>query len=211
MNIEPSDWNVVILGAWNRAILTPSGIAQRIFQIPVDTPVEMQVSLEGKPTRVLHEDIAVTVAADALHFNPQASTYDLLHRAMSLAHRALESLPETPVKAAGFNIRYRIIDPTAEFLQVLSTELDDRLSEADLSISCRGLDRSLVFEDGVVNLSIRNVEGTPNCFSFESNFHRASGRKDELQAWLSTEIAQVQRMVQRIAAAMPGVEIGDES
>lgn len=211
MIIEPSDWNVVILGAWNRAILTPSGIAQRIFQIPPDTPVEMQVSLEGAPTRVLHEDIAVTVGAGALKLNPQASTYELLQRAMSLAHRALTSLPETPVKAAGFNIRYRIIDPPAEFLQVLSTELDDRLSEADLTITSRGLNRSLVFEDGVVNLSIRNVEGTPNCFDLENNFHRSSGRRDDLQAWLNTEIADVERMVLSIAAALPGVEIGDES
>ena len=34
MPLEPYDWNVVVLGRWDRALLTSQGIASRLFQLP---------------------------------------------------------------------------------------------------------------------------------------------------------------------------------
>ena len=48
MNVQPSEWSVIILGAWNPAILTPGGIAQRIFKGACgEHPVDVQVPLDG--------------------------------------------------------------------------------------------------------------------------------------------------------------------
>ncbi len=46
MKGTPFDWNVVIIGSWNPAILTPQGITTRLLQLEAGTPVEVQVSLD---------------------------------------------------------------------------------------------------------------------------------------------------------------------
>ncbi len=43
MPLEPGEWNVVILGRWNRAIPTPQGIASRLFQLPPETEIGIEV------------------------------------------------------------------------------------------------------------------------------------------------------------------------
>ena len=40
MTVEALDWNVVVAGFWNPAILTPSGIARRLFGLPEETPAD---------------------------------------------------------------------------------------------------------------------------------------------------------------------------
>jgi hypothetical protein len=46
MELEPFDWNVVIAAYWNRAILTPNGIAKRLFKIPEGTAMEVEVPVD---------------------------------------------------------------------------------------------------------------------------------------------------------------------
>ncbi len=55
------DWDVVVVGFWNPAILTPAGIWKRLFELEQGTPVELEVPIDGlAPYRVSHEEITVT-------------------------------------------------------------------------------------------------------------------------------------------------------
>ena len=45
MPLEPYDWNVVLLGHWNRAILTPQGISERLFQLLSETEIGIEVPM----------------------------------------------------------------------------------------------------------------------------------------------------------------------
>ena len=47
MLLEPGDWNVVIVGHWNRAILTPQGIATRLLQLPPETEIGIEVPMDA--------------------------------------------------------------------------------------------------------------------------------------------------------------------
>ncbi len=40
--LEPFDWNVVVAGAWNRALLTPAWLQKRVFK-DTEATVELYV------------------------------------------------------------------------------------------------------------------------------------------------------------------------
>ncbi|MET0110029.1 MAG: hypothetical protein ABW084_14095 [Candidatus Thiodiazotropha sp.] len=69
----PIDWNIVVVGAWNVAILTPEGIARRLFNLEPGTPIEVQVAMDvGAPIRVRHDNIIVQPSPTSLVITPQA-------------------------------------------------------------------------------------------------------------------------------------------
>src|SRR5262245_15714431 len=106
MPLEPYDWNVVVLGRWNRAILTPQGIASRLFQLPPETEIGIEVPIDAiGPFRVSHGKLTVMVSEAQLMVEARENNFPSLERAMRVARRAMEDLPRTPVFAAGFNIR----------------------------------------------------------------------------------------------------------
>jgi hypothetical protein len=57
MALSPERWSVVIIGRWNRAILTPAGIAKRVFGEPETKLMDVEVPLDGlSPYRVRHPE-----------------------------------------------------------------------------------------------------------------------------------------------------------
>src|SRR4051812_23085230 len=106
MPLEPYDWNVVVLGRWNRAILTPQGIGSRLFQLPPETDIGIEAPMDAiGPYQVSHDDVTVMVSGAQLIVEARENNFPGLERAIRVARRAMESLPETPVVAGGFNVR----------------------------------------------------------------------------------------------------------
>src|SRR4051812_42213395 len=106
MPLEPGDWNVVVVGRWNRSILTPQGIASRLLQLPPGTEVGIEVPMDAIwPYRVSYGDLVIMVSEQQLIVEAAENSFPSLQRAMRVVYRAMQNLPETPVFAAGFNIR----------------------------------------------------------------------------------------------------------
>src|SRR5437867_4460257 len=102
MALIPADWNVIVIGRWNRAILTPQGIVTRLFQLPPETDVGIEVPMDAiGPYRVIHDGLVVMVSSSQLIVETQEHSFPSLQRAMHIASRAMTSLPETPMRAAG--------------------------------------------------------------------------------------------------------------
>ncbi|MBK9039205.1 MAG: hypothetical protein IPL83_08600 [Bdellovibrionales bacterium] len=79
MNIEALDWSVVIAGYWNQAILTPAGIAYRLFKKPKDTPVQVEIPLDGiAPYRVRDGSIIIMAQPKRLHIIAEPPCYENL-------------------------------------------------------------------------------------------------------------------------------------
>jgi hypothetical protein len=58
LNPQPFNWDVVIVGFWNRAILTPNGIAKRLFKLPEGSGIEVLVPVNSlEPSQVKHNGI----------------------------------------------------------------------------------------------------------------------------------------------------------
>lgn len=195
MNINPFDWNVVIVGYWNRAILTPAGVGRRLFGLEEGTPVLVEVPMNGLgPHRVKYSDLTITAETGRLVVHADIPKYDLLDRARKAAVLAIESLPETPLSAAGFNVRVRIKDPSDELLTSLTSGVDNSLSDAGFKIHSRSLRRSLKFLNGVLNLDMEERED----FLAVLNFDRQSPKKNDLVAWLQIPITEIEDVVARV-------------
>ena len=195
MNLEPFDWNVVIVGYWNRAILTPAGIGRRLFELEDGIPVLVEVPMDGlAPHRVKYSDLTVTAETSRLVVHADVPKYELLDRARKIAVRAIESLPGTPLSAAGFNIRMRIKEPSDELLTSLMSGVDNSLSDAGFEIHSRSLRRRLKLQDGLLNLDIEESED----FSVVLNFDRQSSKKGDLITWLQMPIIEVENVVAHI-------------
>lgn len=206
MNLIGYDWNVVVIGFWNPAILTPEGIARRLFGLEKGTPIAIEVPIEGlAPYRVKHDDLIVTAETGRLAVSPNAPNYVLLDRARGIAVRAIEALPETPVTATGFNIRVSLESPPEALFRALTPSLDALLSDADFSIEARLLHRALKCGEGILNLSIEQRDK----LSVQLNFHRQSTKGTELVSWLRQPIEDVQDIVASIFEKVIGIPPGD--
>lgn len=193
--MEAFDWNVVIVGHWNRAILTPEGIARRLFRLERGTPIAVEVAVDGlAPIRVRHENLTVVPGQSKLVIHTNEPTYANLDHAKEIAVRAIEGLPETPLTAAGFNIRIKIDIVPDQLLNAIHAQIDNRLSDADFTFDRRSLTRTIQWQDGVLNLNV--FQGTD--LRVELNFHRRSSESTELLAWLRSPIGDVRAVVNRI-------------
>lgn len=190
MNIEASDWSVVIAGYWNQAILTPAGIAYRLFKKPKENPVQVEIPLDGiAPYRVRDGSIIVMAQPKRLHIITDPPNYENLQRALQIASIALTELPETPVIAAGFNILYRIDDMPEIILRYISSEIDEALSDEAYQITTRVLKRSITWLQGKLNLEIKYDEDGLGVISL--NFERQSDEIKDLVEWVNTPIEEI--------------------
>lgn len=179
-----SEWNVVINGAWNLSILTPKGIATRLFGLEPGVPVEVQVALDQAATiRVIHDTIRVSPISGRLMVDPVGDvTPERLAQSAQVAIGALRQLPQTPISACGVNIRYQYDELPATLIDVARSVVDDRLADAGHRIVERFVRRTLPYNDGVVNVEVIEKADVSGLVAF--NFHRDSVVPDEHIAWL---------------------------
>ncbi len=184
MSGNPSDWNIVILGAWNTAILTPAGIARRLLQLPPETPLEVQVPInELGPIKVRYEGIIIEPSSSRLVIQPAQSTEESLGKAVEIAQRALNGLPETPFSAGGLNIRFLFESAPDSLIDAGTSSIDDILSDNGLTTVEKKFNRMIRWEQGVLNLDVQEREDSSALVVF--NFHYQSTSSDELSDWFS--------------------------
>ncbi len=186
--MEPLNWNAVVVGRWNTAILAPAGIRTRIYGLDEGTPVEVLVPMDGiGPYRVGYEDCVVVVGSDRVVVEASNATASNLAKAMEYASRSIESLPETPVTAAGYNVRFKLTDNPEALLGLVGTKLDRVLSDAGFKIGEQVTRRAIPHKGGTVNLEITAEPDGEVVVVL--NFHHLSTDPSDLRKWLTIDPA----------------------
>ena len=206
MSLEPFGWNVVVVGYWNLAILTPAGIARRILGLPEGTNIEVDVPLDGvAPVRVRNGNLLVTPDRARLTIDATDCSFQTLQAAREAAARATRGLPETPVSAAGFNVRYRISDPHDQpLLRLLQSEADARISDEGFEIRGRSFSRTLAHQDGRVRVDCVREDNGPTVVSL--NLERLSSSVEELVQWLEMPSAAIRNINESVLVRIFGVD-----
>ena len=208
--LKALDWSVVVIGRWNQSILTPVGIANRLFKLDKNTPVEVSLAIDVMlPPVVTHDNLRVTAGSNRLIIEPLSRSYAQLERARELAKNALESLPETPIAAVGLNVKYayeEADDCLSRVQEITNSELDGAISSLDQKISKRSISRSIPMMDGHLNLSVNeNEEGH---LSIHFNFEFVSQKVEKQREWLTRPIDDFEKEVRTIITH--ALEFGEE-
>lgn len=204
MPLEPYDWNVVVLGHWNRAILTPIGIAERLFQLPSETEIGIEVPMDAiGPFRVSHGDLTVMVAGGRLMVEARENNFQSLERAMRVAHRAMERLPETPVRAVGFNVRAQGSGEEGELGSLIeATQLrwDDRFEQTGFPLTRRDVTWVTDWPPGKLSVNLIR-EDHDRVLRVNLNFERV-GTRLELMDWLTRPIVEIREQARRVCGGV---------
>jgi len=211
MKLEPFDWNIVIVGRWNTAILTPGRIAEKIFEIKPPTGIFVNVPLDGiSPYMVKdpQQEIVIVTEYNRLIIQIVKMDYETVQKGLKAGLKVLEWLPETPLTAAGFNIRYKTSEPIQELIDIFPSQIDSKLGSIGYTqISARAIIRSIGFGDGVLNLTIAKDDED---FTLLFNFHRQSNSNDGLKEWMRTPVNKISDTVQSITKVL-GIKVEDEN
>lgn len=180
---DASVWNVVVIGAWNTAILSPDGIRRRLFRLAEGVPVDLQMAIDRPGLfQVRHDGVVVIPTHSRLEAVAAEGTAGGLARAAEICQRAIDELPSTPMTAAGVNIRYEFEEFADDLLARVRAPLDDALANAECQIRASSIRRTVEIEQGVVNMTVTHSPDGNGTLEF--NFHRDSQDPEELKAWL---------------------------
>lgn len=184
MPLEPLGWNIIVIGDWNIAILTPDGVRKHLFRADdtVRLNIELQIDRPG-PFRLTHDGITVTPSPAKLEVGPVTPDADQMVNAAEITTRALEYLHLTPISAVGVNFRYRAQPLPTTTLDLLSCNLDAALADANFEIQSGRTVRTLPLRGGVVNIEVSTAE--PEAPNIVMNFHRVSSEVSMHTAWLA--------------------------
>ena len=205
MPLTPDNWNAVVAGRWNRAILTPSGIAHRLFELVEGTNIEVLMPLDeiGR-YQVKHDRCIVEVTKQHLLVQPVESSFENLHIASDICCKALASLPETPLTAVGINIRYAVSQDCQSIRNILTHASDLWLADHDETLVGRSHRRSLSFKQGMINIEVSTLDGTE--YSILFNVERASKSRSELTEWLRMDSAVLSGAIGRLLTGYLGID-----
>lgn len=164
--------SLVVVGAWNPAILQPDWLVHKVFDVPEGekTDVLMQFApIPGAPPKFIIKDLIILPASDRLTIAPTKCDADGLNAAEAAAEKLLRILIHTPVVAFGQNFEFEEANPGQDLLNEFN--LNDHMAE-DVSFEYDTISTEVVSSldvgDRVLNFS-RMFHGGHVRFKF--NFH----------------------------------------
>lgn len=195
--MEAVEWNVVVIGCWNLAILTPGRIGTKVFGLGKGVPVDVLVQLEGASTfQVKHGNVIAVPAYNQLLLQTTESNNATLTEAMSYAKNAVMALPETPFYGCGINFRYHWNEIPAKLAGLVRCASEGLVSDLGYDIVHRRRGESVRFGDGRLNINIDLPEdgGARAVFNFDRSVPTTTQATD----WLSQDIENLSAVVQKI-------------
>lgn len=198
MRLEPFDWSVVVIGRWNRAILTPAGIGKRLFKVDEGTPLEVLIAIDALgPPLVKHDGLTVVAGSDRLIVRPDLLNGTGIRKSCEIATNAISSLPETPLTAVGVNLKYSCGGYFEEIDAAMACDIDLRAADLALEPIESQFQKSYKFGDGRVNLMASIGEDCLRTLAF--NFELQNPTKDDHLTWLSTPSEKFLSLVSQIS------------
>jgi hypothetical protein len=202
----PDNWNVVIIGAWNPAILTPAGIREHLFELPSTSSVEVLVPIDGiGPPLVRHGGTQVAVSSDSIILSAQELTVPGITSAIAVGIRAMDVLPRTPLLASGVNFRFAVQDLPTRFVEGMESSLDRSIAALEFHTQEHLLKRKLRYREGELNFEIALRENQSGTVAF--NFNRTSTDRNDHRNWLANANA-MHDVVEKFMEQVLGFRLG---
>ncbi len=196
--LKPVDWSVVVAGRWNRAILTPAGIRERIHKEAAEVPLMIEVPIDLlAPPKVGFGGVSIVADWNKLVIVPDSPCWALLKKSADLACNALRALPQTPLQAVGINLAFTSRDPLESLNPFIQNPHDPLFSDIGLKAESKTVVRSMLWKSGRVNLTISrrtNVEGEVDADKVGFNLEQTSEKIEDHEKWLLMPFSDIQQI-----------------
>jgi len=169
MKIVDDSITLVIVGKWNKSILTPDWVSQYLFKTPT---VQFEFSLNPDfPVRYTADNIRLSLFTDKIIFTALIKDEAVFSRLESMARELVTLLPHTPISAFGINLSCSIEDIPSEIASLFQFTDVGLISDENIEIVNSSIKRTLNFSGDVCNFTITNNSSN---ILFEFNFHTPS-------------------------------------
>lgn len=191
------NWSLVLLGAWNTAIVTPDWLTKHAG-LSGQVQIEFPVGNPLLPIRyTLPQGIRLVALQDRLILAPQTVTDEDLAAVEGLARKVLEILTHTPVTAIGVNFEFAEDNPPEDLKSLFKVADSSRLAAADFVVEGSEIRRRLrQGADVALNLALRQV-GAP-LTTVMLNFHRDVDSAQTAAAYLSGRFVKYRDLAVRL-------------
>lgn len=166
MKIKDESCTIVILGKWNREILSPQWVAKNIFDVPT-IKVEFALNI-GLPPRYETSDIRLIPSREKIIFVALSPSDEILGKMEGMAIKLVDTLQYTPVSAFGTNFCFTETMDKANLHKLFNLSDISNISDFGCVVKTNTIKRELVVKDRVLNLMVTQ---TGDEISFDFNFN----------------------------------------
>ena len=169
MKIIDGSCSLVIVGKWNRYLLTPEWVGKNLFHeetIEVEFPINRP---DLAPRYKTKDNIMFLPAVHRCQFiAPEPYDDKILEKICVYSKKLIEILNHTPVSALGINLGFEASIDEFENIELFSLSDSDALIDEDYVTKTIEIKRQFEINEKLVNLSITK---TPDTISFDFNYH----------------------------------------
>lgn len=187
MKIVDDSITLVIVGKWNKSILTPDWVSKNLFKT---STVQFEFSLNPDfPVRYTADNIRLSLFSDKIIFTALKKDEEVFSKLENMARELVTLLPHTPISAYGINISFSIEDIPAEIVSLFQFSDAAIISDENIDIVNSSIKRTLNISGDICNFTITNNFSN---MLFEFNFHSPS---QQSSAFLETCLGKMSRNI----------------
>ncbi len=167
MRVKEGSFTIILVGHWNKYILTPDWIGKNIFK---DDQIGVEVAFNiALPNRYISQknNVILVPTSNNVTLVSLKPEDQCLENVETFAHELVLLLPATPVQAYGFNFGYteKIND---DLMKMFDFNDDGWFKEQEIATTHKSIHRRIIVEDTAVNLRISHDNES---ISFDFNYH----------------------------------------
>lgn len=195
MKIKEESCTIVLLGNWNRYILSPGWSAKNIFNEP---ELEVEIALDlGLPPRYTsaQSHVRLIPTEDNITFVALQNDNECLQKMEDLANELVSKLSYTPVRAFGTNIGFVDDASKNDLLGIFKFSDNEQLSNFGCQFTFNSVRRRLIVENRTLNLTISH-KGSEIYLDF--NFHYDVSGTNEVMIKMKNSVVENKKIAETL-------------
>jgi hypothetical protein len=208
MQILDGSWSIVLVGNWNRFILSPEWAGNQLFG-ETELQLEYPENDPTKPLRYRFTDNILFIPANHRVTTIAQDPYSdqMLLKIVEANKRLVQTLSYTPISAMGMNFGFEERPENFELLPIFEFADAQHLNEINFDANAFEIKRRFPIENGNLNLTINYVDHVV----FEFNFHYNVSNARNVDELLAPDLMLQNRDIAlNILSNAYGLEIDEE-
>ena len=185
MKIADGSCSLLIVGKWNRYLLTPEWVGKNLFD---ETTVEVEFPINRPdlaPRYRTSDNILFLPAVHRVQFiAPEPYNQEVLNKICTYAKNLIGILNHTPISAFGVNYGFEVNVDEFDNLELFSLSDYDALVDSNYVIKSYEIKRQLEIDEKILNLAIAKIDDQ---ILFDFNYHFEVTNDDDVSQLLNED------------------------